>query len=297
LRDSSAEHTIAGGEVLQPQTGKIRRRHFEILERIEKLCSDLRETRAETVAWFARYHGFTESDLVRGAGIHPAQAADLQRKLQAAGLLQEIPASGHSLLMHSDRLRELEERILEVLGRMHRGNALMTSHDRQKVLSQLDYVGDEALLQGVVDRLIKSKQLVGDGHRIARADFKPKLSINQRKLKDKMVAAHLAAQYQPPDPGSFAAHAGGNASALKDIYDVAVAEGLLVRVTDEIYLHAEVETQMRQQIRERLQTGPGLTVAEIRDLLGTTRKFAVPLCEYLDRIGLTKRQGDLRVLA
>ena len=38
-------------------------------------------------------------------------------------------------------------------------------------------------------------------------------------------------------------------------------------------------------------------MAEIRDLLGTTRKFAVPLCEYLDRIGVTRREGDLRVLA
>ena len=43
--------------------------------------------------------------------------------------------------------------------------------------------------------------------------------------------------------------------------------------------------------------GPGLTVAEIRDLLGTTRKYAVPLCEYLDRVGVTRREGDLRVLA
>jgi selenocysteine-specific elongation factor len=42
---------------------------------------------------------------------------------------------------------------------------------------------------------------------------------------------------------------------------------------------------------------PGLTVAEIRDLLGTTRKYAVPLCEYLDRVGVTRREGDLRVAA
>ena len=41
----------------------------------------------------------------------------------------------------------------------------------------------------------------------------------------------------------------------------------------------------------------GLTVAEIRDLLGTTRKYAVPLCEYLDRAGVTSREGDLRVLS
>jgi selenocysteine-specific elongation factor len=50
-------------------------------------------------------------------------------------------------------------------------------------------------------------------------------------------------------------------------------------------------------VEEKLASAAGLTVAEIRDLLGTTRKFAVPLCEYLDRAGVTRREGDLRVKA
>jgi selenocysteine-specific elongation factor len=54
---------------------------------------------------------------------------------------------------------------------------------------------------------------------------------------------------------------------------------------------------MRQRVTERLTSGSGATVAELRDLLGTTRKYAIPLCEYLDRIHLTRRTGDLRVLA
>jgi selenocysteine-specific elongation factor len=57
-----------------------------------------------------------------------------------------------------------------------------------------------------------------------------------------------------------------------------------------------VDAEMRRLVKERLAEGKGLTVAEIRDLLGTTRKYAVPLCEYLDRVGLTRREGDLRVL-
>ena len=54
---------------------------------------------------------------------------------------------------------------------------------------------------------------------------------------------------------------------------------------------------MRRRVPDKLQAGPGATVAEIRDLLGTTRKYAVPLCEYLDRVGVTRREGDLRYLA
>src|SRR5262249_47688356 len=158
------------------------------------------------------------------------------------------------------------------------------------------YVGDESLVHAAVDRLIEKKQLVGDLRRVARADFKPKLSANLRKLKDKMVAAYREARFQPPDPADFAGQAGGNAANLKDLLDVCVAEGLLIPITDDIYLHADTEAEMRRLITEKLAGGSGAPVAEIRDLLGTTRKYAVPLCEYLDRVGVTRREGDLRFL-
>ncbi|MFO0846371.1 MAG: SelB C-terminal domain-containing protein [Gemmataceae bacterium] len=55
---------------------------------------------------------------------------------------------------------------------------------------------------------------------------------------------------------------------------------------------------MRRRVADRPREGAGMTVAEIRDLLGTTRKFAdVPLCEYLDRVGLTRREGDRFLVA
>src|SRR5205807_3802087 len=136
-----------------------------------------------------------------------------------------------------------------------------------------------------------------DLRRIAQADFKPKLSGNLRKLKDKLVTAFSEARFQPPEPASFANQAGGNAASLKDLLELCVAEGYLVQIADEVYLHSETEADMRRLLRDKLAAGRGMTVAEIRDLLGTTRKYAIPLCEYLDRIGLTRRDGDLRMLA
>jgi selenocysteine-specific elongation factor len=299
LRESSALHTLGGGQVLQPVAKKIRRRHLEMLERIEKLWTGNAEERALTVAWFGGFSGFTAADLVRGANIGPDQVTDLIDQLKAKGSLAEVAIGQHrKLLLHADMLKELDERILTALGRLHEQAPLMSAHDRQKVQSQLDYVGDDPLVHAAVDRLIQRKQVIGDLRRIARADFKPKLSGNQRKLKDKMVAAYQEARFQPPEPASFAGAAGGNAASLKDLIDVCLAEGYLVHITDEIYLHADVEGDMRRRVSEKLSSGvPGLTVAEIRDLLGTTRKFAVPLCEYLDRVGVTRREGDLRLLA
>jgi selenocysteine-specific elongation factor len=298
IRGPSATQTLGGGQVLQPVAKKIRRRHVEMLERIERLWSGDAEQRALTVAWFGGFAGFSPADLVRGANIDPNEAQPLIARLKARGDLVDVAlGQARRLLLHADMLEELDARILQVLNRLHEEFPLMSSHDRQKVQSQLDYVGDETLVHAAVDRLIEKKQLVGDLRRVGRADFKPKLGANLRKLKDKMVAAFQEARFQPPDPASFAGQAGGNAANLKDLFDVCVAEGLLVQITDDIYLHTDTESEMRRLISEKLASGSGMTVAEIRDLLGTTRKYAVPLCEYLDRAGVTRREGDLRFLS
>jgi selenocysteine-specific elongation factor len=297
IRGPSATQTLGGGQVLQPAARKIRRRHLEMLERVERLWSGTAEERALTVAWFSGFGGFTAADLVRGAHVTPDEAPALIARLQARGNLVEVDMGpARKMILHADMVKELDDRILQVLARLHEQFPLMAAHDRQKVQSQLDYVGDEALVHAAVDRLLRGKQLVGDQRRIARADHKPKLSGNLRKLKDKLVAAYEEARFQPPEPASFAGQAGGNAASLADVFDLCVAEGHLVRITDDIYLHGDTEAEMRRLLAAKLAGGTGMTVAEIRDLLGTTRKYAVPLCEYLDRVSVTRREGDLRFL-
>ncbi len=298
LRDPSASHTLGGGQVLQPVAKKIRRRHLDMLERVELLWKGDAAERALAVAWFGGFAGFTVADLVRGANLPPAEAEAMIQRLRGEGKLVEVPLSAsHSRLLHADMVRELEERLLQCLTRLHEEYPLMSWQDRQKVQSQLDYVGDEALVNATVNRLLERHVLVGDLKRIARADHKPKLSNSQRKLKEKMITAYKQAGFQPPDPAEFAAQAGGNAANLGDLYEVCRAEGFLVPIAEGIYLHSDAEAEMRRRVVEAMVNRPGLTVADIRDLLGTTRKYAVPFCEYLDRAGTTRREGDLRVPA
>src|SRR6516165_10549229 len=73
IRGSSATQTLGGGQVLQPVAKKVRRRHLEMLERIERLWSGTAEERALTVAWFGGFSGFTLADVVRSANVGPEQ--------------------------------------------------------------------------------------------------------------------------------------------------------------------------------------------------------------------------------
>jgi selenocysteine-specific elongation factor len=77
---------------------------------------------------------------------------------------------------------------------------------------------------------------------------------------------------------------------------LAVAEGDLVEINQEMYLHRDDEARLRSLIGAALAGNEGLTVSEIREVLNTSRKYAVPLVEYLDRVGFTQRLGDKRKL-
>jgi len=297
LRGPSAMQTVGGGQVLQPVGHKIRRRHLETLEQVEALWTGDAAVRALAAAWFAGFHGLKPNDLVGQAGLRPDEVQPMVNALLDQGKLTAVPlGANRTVLLHADLLADLNQRLVQVLAALHEQFPLMSAHDRQKVQAQLDYIGDAALVHGAVDKLLAQGKLTGDLRRIALADFKPKLSNAQRKLKEKIVATYLEARFQPPEPDNFITQAGGNAAALIDLFEVCVAEGHLVQVQDQLYLHADHAGDMVRRVTERLREGKGLTVAEIRDLLGTTRKFAVPLCEYLDRVGVTRREGDLRVL-
>src|SRR5262249_32603624 len=90
LRESSATQTLGGGQVLQPVAKKVRRRHLEMLERIERLWTGDPEQRALTVAWFGGFSGFTPADLVRGANVGPEQAPELIARLKEKTALVEV---------------------------------------------------------------------------------------------------------------------------------------------------------------------------------------------------------------
>src|SRR5581483_4937010 len=90
VRGPSATQTLGGGQVLQPVAKKVRRRHLDVLERVEKLWTGDADQRALTVAWFGGFSGFTPADLVRGANVAPDQAAAVIERLQERKALADV---------------------------------------------------------------------------------------------------------------------------------------------------------------------------------------------------------------
>lgn len=90
--------------------------------------------------------------------------------------------------------------------------------------------------------------------------------------------------------------AGAQKSSVAQLLQIAVANNELVEISSTYFIHADVLQKVKQQLLDQLDPQKSYTMSEIRSILDTTRKYAVPLCEYFDRIGFTIRDNDQRQL-
>ena len=100
----------------------------------------------------------------------------------------------------------------------------------------------------------------------------------------------------PPDLKEIERQAGVPRSRLNEVLRLLEREGAVVRITTDMYFLASSVEQLRQTLRKYLTEKGEMTAASFRDLIGSSRKYTIPLLEFFDRDGLTIRIGDIRRL-
>ncbi len=296
LRAESPVVTVAGGRVLVPSAEKIRRPSAAVLDRLRDLTSDTELTRAAAAAYFAGPKGAGSADLRRIAGVADPDAVFAE--LQSRGEVVALPISGQrQVVVAAARLAEYAVRIESLLGRWHDLNPLQTLFDRVTLGQQFAYVGDPVVFNAVLERMAADLLIRLTPRAIGLADRGPKLTKGEQQVMRQLIEIYRAAGTQPPSVKECEQAVAKHQKAVPSLIRLAASEGELIEIGDRLYLHADVESELRRRLAEAFRQRPELTVSEIRDELGTTRKYAVPLCEFLDRIGFTERQGDLRRLS
>ena len=158
-------------------------------------------------------------------------------------------------------------------------------------------MSSRTLARPLFERLIAANTLKRLGPFVGLPAFAPELTKADEKILKNMLDEIQAGAFQPPflDELTIAPQAGKK--RLDRLATLAVALGELVEVSPKLYLHGEMEPQLRQRVAAAIQQHGEASVSEIRQALDSTRKYVVPFMEYLDRVGYTKRVGDKRVLA
>jgi selenocysteine-specific elongation factor len=154
----------------------------------------------------------------------------------------------------------------------------------------------EPTLVRIADRFVEAEMLINRGGYYATSSHRPSLTPEQRAFFEHLVPI---SEDQPLLPIPFAGAAAtvklSHVAGLSKAFDTMLAEGALVKVGDDLYRGGQI-AKIRARIEAHFDRHDRMTAAAFRDLLGTSRKYAVPLLEWLDSHGVTIRDGDYRRL-
>ena len=294
-RRQSPVETIGGGRILQPNATRIRRPDEIDLAMIGDLKSEDPVMRSAASVYLADNINWKPGDLQRAAGI--VEVDSVVEQLRNGQTIQTIQVStSRSITVHKQRFQQLGLRVMKTLERLHRDHPLRFTHARTIFNAEFAYMNQPELLDAVIGDLKKQKKVNANVNTIGLVGYGPKLSKGQRQLLDSLVNQLKEAALKAPTVSDLVKSASKNKESVVELLEMAVENGDLAKLNSDYFLHCDVIKEVKSKLTQAPNVGAGLTMSEIRTLLDTSRKYAVPLCEYLDRVGFTERDGDVRRL-
>ncbi len=272
--------TIGGGVVLD-----IAAPRRAPLERLRILETAPLPDRVALLARESRY-GIGMADLVARTGL---LEADLRKAASAAALA--VLESPQFWLLDPGWVTKQLEALHEHVKQFHRQNPLLAGVSKEELRSKY-LPGAPAWLMDAL--LTRSKTLTAEGEVVRLSSHKVALKQDEADATAKIENAFRAGGLATPAVQEVLAKSGVDPNRARTLLQLMLRDQRLVRVSDELVFHSSAMQSLRALLAHK--KGQRFAVPEFKDWTGVSRKYAIPLLEYLDREHITRRDGDSRVV-
>jgi len=295
VRQFSPVVTIGGGTVLDPLA---RRPMVRDTGRVAFLETLARGNRENVLA------AMTERTIL-GLGMEEivARTAWLESEIQEA--LQNVAKPGRVKVVSSDPLvlvsgklfAETRQKILDKVEKFQKENPLLPGIAREDLRASLGKRVKAETFRAALEELVAQKKLDALGELVKKAGSEITLQPEETKAKDQIEAAFATAGLAVPSVKEVLAKLSVEARRAEKLLQILLREKNLVRVSPELIFHRQALTQLKERlVGYKKSKGDRISVPVFKELTGITRKYAIPLLEYLDREHVTRRAGDERVI-
>ncbi len=281
IRFYSPVHVMGGGRVLitdPPEYKRHDKKHVRLLERMVSGKSE------DLLFQIIYRRGVIQKDnLILLARISEEEIEQGLKKLENE--IQEIQPNYY---VSRDRLEEFYQKFAEELNSYHRLYSLRPGMPRTQAVNFVSDISGSEEGEKLLNLWLEERRIKKVDQRIALVDFNPRPGNKEKQLADQYRDKLREGGFSPPLAWELGQKAG-------EILDYLAFQGEIVRVNEELYLTKDKYEEAESLLIEFLQEQGKITVAEFRNLLASTRKFALPLLEHFDDRKITKRSGDERL--
>jgi selenocysteine-specific elongation factor len=292
IRSYSPMVTIGGGTLLDIAPPRFKRKAPALLAHLTLLREDRPEAVVEEHVRHAGGAGVRVAPLSGRVPFGPDRLRGLLETLQGT---VRIVAIDRDWFVHAESLARLRDLAVTTLTQFHRASPLRPGMSREELRGRAG-APDERVFAHLLGALEAEGLVRTERDKVRLASHEVRLSPEQQKAADRLEQEFLTAAAAPPSPEEALARAGQSGDEEHELFQVLVEARKLVRVKASLYFHAQaldaIQDKLVAMLRERKEIGPG----DIKDLLGISRKYAIPLLEFFDARRITARVGERRVL-
>jgi selenocysteine-specific elongation factor len=295
VRQFSPVTTIGGGVVLDPlarrpvsrDTGRIK-----FLETLRDATPD--EVLAAMVARAPM--GLRYEEIAAHTGWRETNIQGTIKALSSSGLVKAI-GEERPLLIAGGIFESLRSAISEKVDRFQRENPLMPGITREELRSSIGRRVKQEVFRAALADLTAEKKLDVQGEIVKRAGSGITLQPDEAAAKGKIEAAFRAGGLAVPAVKDVLAGLSVEPKRAEKLLHMLLREKSLIRVSPDLIFHQAALSHLKEQLSAyKKSKGERISVPAFKDLTGITRKYAIPLLEYLDRERVTRRVGDERVI-
>jgi selenocysteine-specific elongation factor len=271
--------TLGGGRVIDPYARRHRRFHKPTLDTLTAL--DKGGVHEVLLKLLDRGDAWDIDALLSRSGVLPEQG---KKSIEALASDERILVLGKTVIFSSLGWDQFRAKVQDAVKQYHRQYPLRTGMPKQDLRSRLKL--SVKAFNNILPQLALEQLIVDMGAGVHLPGHETSLTDTQQKTVDLFLKSLAANPYAPvlvivPDT---------------ELLNLLFEQGKAVKVSDNVIFSPQAYQEMMQKIIDYMKSNGKITVAEVRDVLGTSRKYALALMEYLDDQKITRRVGDERVL-
>jgi len=295
VRRFSPVLTIGGGEILDPAPERHKRFEAAAIEGIRRFEGSL-EAQVEQIFRKSPHRTLTPGEAAILLGKRASIIKEAVGRLAESGRLVKIPAEKEDRFLPVDAWAALQEKTFVILKKYFSANPHRSSMPVADLKSQLEREADEPTIRSTIDELAAKKALVLLESGLTLAGHEARLRPKELELADRVEAIYRKAGFEPPLEEDVVRQLRLPLNDFRKVLGTLLKEGRLVRLDTRIIYHRDSFDRAKSLIADFLRLRREITIADAKDVLQVSRKFACAVLEYLDKINMTRRKGDVHVL-
>jgi selenocysteine-specific elongation factor len=292
LRQFSPVITI-GGAVVLDAFPLARQKREARLEFLTALAASPTQKKADVLlARIARQgqDGLALVAAVRETGLE----ASVLRPLMADLLEQKQIVQAGEVFVSGQAFGQARERLMAAVSAFHKANPLVAGISKEELREKLGL--KQPVMEAVLLELTREKKTEVAGEQVRAAGRGVELKDDEARAKEQIETAFARAGLKVPLMKDVLATLPVDRPRAQKLVTLLLRDRVLVKLADELVFHQSALEELRRVVAQQKTRSPKIDVGQFKDLLGVTRKYAIPLLEYLDRERVTRRVGDERVI-